>query len=266
MGLLDDIHNQADQKRQRLSEEEHLAYQQEKTYVEHINPRLKKVYSYFNELINELNFIDEPVYCAYQVPGGGIQQDFYHGKYNIASNSSNRMTEIRISFLCQRDKPIHFVIDNENKANAIIDDLHRFKVGYDYRPNYGQNGLKNGTQIDLTGQIPIHIKLYLVPGTIELRLETFNLPSLGLFEKTFKPHEIDEKFMEQLGLLLLRRENSIIKYDLPAQNRKIIQENLKQDKAERLKEKIQTSLYNPGAVQENKAPKPGLFKRLFSRN
>ncbi len=265
MGLLDDIHNQADKKRERLSEEEHLAYQQEKTYVEHINPRLKKVYGYFNELVNELNFIDEPVYCAYDIPGAGIQQDFYHGKYNIASNSSDRMTEIRITFLCQRDKPIHFVIDNEFKANAVIDDLHRFKVGYDHRPHYGQNGIKSGTQFDLTGQIPIHIKLYLVPGTIELKLETYNLPSLGTFEKTFKPHEIDEEFMEQLGLSLLRRENSIMKFDLPAQNRKRIQNNLKQEKAERLKEKIQ-SMYNPEAIQENKAPKPGFFKRLFSRH
>jgi hypothetical protein len=266
MGLLDDIHKQADDKRQLLSEEEHLAYKQEKTYLEHINPRLKKVYSYFNELVNELNFLDNPVYCAYEIPGAGIQQGFYHGKYNIASNSSERMTEIRISFLCQRDKPINFIIDNELRANTVIDDLHRFKVGSDHRPHFGQNGIRSGTQFDLTGQIPVHIKLYLVPGSIEIKLETFNLPSLGLFEKTFKPHELDDQFMEQLGLFLLRRENSIMKFDLPAQNRKVIQENLKHDKANKLKEKIQSQLYNPEAIQENKAPKPGFFKRLFSRN
>ena len=87
-----------------------------------------KIKYYFNELVNELNFLDDSVFCAYKIPGADIQQDFYHVKYNISSNSSDRMTEIRISFLCLRDKPIHFVIENENKAGSIIDDLHSFKV------------------------------------------------------------------------------------------------------------------------------------------
>ena len=262
MGLLDDIHNQADEKRQRLSDEEHLAYHQEKTYIEHINPRLKKVYSYFSELVNELNFLDEPTYCAYEIPGAGIQQDFYHGKYTIASDSSHRMTEIKISFLCQRDKPINFVIENESTAAGIIDELHRNQVGLAHKPNFDSRGQRKGTRLDLTGQVPVQIRLFIVPGSIDIKLQATNMPVLGTFEKAFKPHEIDEQFMEQLGLCLLRRENDIMKFSLPIESGRWVR---RQQQTENHSEKPQKHVFNPDAVQENKAPRPGFFKRLFSR-
>ncbi|MBT8440324.1 MAG: hypothetical protein HKP55_05670 [Gammaproteobacteria bacterium] len=263
MGLLDDVHNQADEKRQRLSDEEHLAYQQEKTYAEHINPRLIKVYVYFNELVNELNFLDEPVYCAYEIPGGGIQQDFYHGKYTIASDSSHRLTEIKISFLCQRDKPINFIIDNEITAAGIIDELHANKVGLAHKPNFDSRGQRKGTRLDLTGQIPVQIRLFIVPGSIEIKLQATNMPVLGIFEKSFKPHEIDEQFMEQLGLCLLRRENNLMTFNLPIEPSNTVR---RQEQTENNPDKPQKYVFNPDAVQENKAPKPGFIKRLFSRH
>lgn len=180
MGLLDDIHNQADRKRQRLNEDAHLAHHQEKTYIEHINPRLKKAYSYFNELINELNFLDEPVYCAYEISGAGIQQDFYHGRYTIASDSSQRLTEINISFLCQRDKPISFIIEDENTATDIINELHHNQVGLTHKPNFDTKGRRQGTRVDLSGQIPVKIRLFVLPDSIEIMMQAINIPKLGV--------------------------------------------------------------------------------------
>jgi len=263
MGLLDDIQNRAESKRLRLSEEEHIAHHQEKAYAEHINPRLKKAYSYFNELINELNFLDEPVYCAYEIPGAGIVQDFYHGKYMIASDSSQRLTEIKISFLCQRDKPVSFTINNEKHAAQIIDELHQHNVGVAHKPNFDSRGRRKGTRIDLTGQVPVQIRLFMVPGSIEIMLQAINIPTLGKYEKSFKPHHIDDQFMEQLGLCLLRRENDIMEFSIPIEPSKAVQ---MQQQNESLGNKAHKHVFNPDAVQENKAPKPGFFKRLFSRN
>jgi hypothetical protein len=93
-------------------------------------------------------------------------------------------------------------------------------------------------------------------------LQASNMPVLGKFEKPFKPHEIDEQFMEQLGFCLLRRENELMEFNLPIEPSQTAR---RQDQAKNNPDKPQKHVFNPDAVQENKAPKPGFFKRLFSR-
>lgn len=267
MSLLDDIHQQANAKRREIDSAEKRAEQHEQVYLSKINPALKKAYAYLNDLINELNFIDDPVVCSYKIPGlSELQGNFYHGKYSIATNSSDRMTEIRISFICLRDKPIHFLIENDSQANSVSDELFRFKIGYDQRPVYDNRNRKIGTYFDLTGQIAVQVKIFVIPNSARLKVESHNFPSLGVFDKTFEPDEIQDDFADQIGLFILRRDNDIMKFELPAETRAALQEKLKEDNAKKKRENIQARLYNPNAVQENKAPKPGFFKRLFSRN
>jgi hypothetical protein len=266
MSLLDDIHQKANAKRSEIDSAEKRAEHFEHIYLTTINPALKKTYSYLNELVNELNFIDDPVVCSYKIPGlEEPQENFYHGKYSIATNSSERMTEIRISFICLRDKPIHFLIENDKRANAISDELFSFQVGYDQRPVYDNRNRKIGTYFDLTGQIAVQVRVFVVPGSAKLKIESHNFPSLGHFDKTIEPDQLGN-LAEQIGLFILRRDNSIMTFDLPSETRADIQHRLKQDNARQQREEIKARLNNPNAVQENKAPKPGFFRRLFSRN
>ena len=267
MSLLDDIHQQADAKRREIDNAEKRAEHFDQIYLSKINPALKKTYAYLNDLINELNFIDDPVVCSYKIPGlNEPQENFYHGKYNIATNSSERMTEIRISFICLRDKPIHFLIENDNQANSVSDELFRFNIGYDQRPVYDNRNRKIGTYFDLTGQIAVQVRISVIPNSARVKVEAHNFPSLGIFDKTFEPDEIQDNFADQVGLFILRRDNDIMKFELPAETRAALQEKLKADNDRKKLENIKARLYNPNAVQENKAPKPGFFKRLFSRN
>ena len=267
MSLLDDIHQQANAKRREIGSAEKRAEQHEKIYLSKINPALKKAYSYLNDLINELNFIDDPVVCSYKIPGlDEPLGNFYHGKYSIATNSSERMTEIRISFICLRDKPVHFMIENDNQANSVSDELFRYKIGYDQRPVYDNRNRKLGTYFDLTGQVSVQVRIFVIPNSATVKVESINFPSLGHFDKTFEADELEDNFADQIGLFILRRENDIMSFDFPAETRAAIQERLKEDNDRKKIENIKAQLHNPNAVQENKAPKPGFFKRLFSRN
>ena len=69
MSLLDDIHQKANAKRREIDSVEKRAEHFEQIYLSTINPALKKTYSYLNDLVNELNFIDDPVVCSYKIPG-----------------------------------------------------------------------------------------------------------------------------------------------------------------------------------------------------
>jgi len=264
MSLLDEIQNQAEQKRQNISEEERFSSQLEEIYIEKVNPRFKDLYSYFNELINNLNFVDEALYCAYKIPGAGIVNDFYHSTYRISANSSDRMTEIKINFQCLRDKPIQFLIEDEAQALTIRNELHKYKVNFEYRHSFAKSNMKAGIQFNLNGQIPVQIRLFVEPKSVKIKLEATNIPELGLLLKNYEPHEINNEFTENLGHFMLRQNSEIITFDLPAQNRQQIEDD-KEKKAQELKARIQASLNNPNSAQENKSSKPGFFKRLFTK-
>jgi len=64
-------------------------------------------------------------------------------------------------------------------------------------------------------------------------------------------------------LCLLRRENNLMTFSVPVEPSKTA---LSQRLADDNPEQSGKYVFNPDAVQENKAPKPGFFKRLFSRN
>lgn len=261
MSLLDDIHNKAEHKRLRDEDDESGQFDFEKTYQDHINPRLKQVYSYFNTLIADLNYLDEPVSCTYTIPGAGNIDGFLQSGYRIAADNSNRLTDIRISFLLQRNDPVEFSIDSKTQSEQTRDNLHRFKVGFKHQPRHIP-GRETGATFTLTGQIPVQIRLFVEPGTIDIILETSNIPVLGLFQKTFKPHEINEYFMEGLGRFLLRQENTLLDEIIGSET--LI--HTEEEELAQLRKKLKARSRDPAYAQENKAPKPGFFKRLFLRN
>ncbi len=261
MSLLDDIQKKAEHKRQQQHGEATFASQLEQTYSQHINPRLKRVYAFFNSLIAELNYLDEPVTCAYKIPGAGTVKNFQHSHYRIAANSSDRLTDIRINFLCQRDTPIAFLVETEARAEQIRDELHRLQVGFEHRPDYAK-GLENAaTFFTLTGQIPVQIRLHVEPNSTNIVLETINLPELGIFKKTLKPHEINDEFMDSLGRFMMRQHSNI---DMHADSPHQAAGESAEEQAEKIRKQLRAKSHDPAFAQENKAPKPGFFKRLFS--
>ena len=267
MSLFDEINRQAEEKRQQLESDNQFESQLEKTYILHINPRMKSFYSYFNKLIENLNFIDEHISCSYSVPGAGKVEDFFHGKYQITADNSDHMREIRVNYHCNRSKPFDFIIASSNEANQVREDLHRLNISFEYKPNYSRHG-NTGTLFTLKGEIPVQIRLYLEPDSINITLETINLPGLGVFSKSLRPDELNEDFMEDLGRFMLRQKSNIKMSETVIEV--ITDGAVEGDQDEKLKAELRKQLRkkarDPAFAQENKAPKPGFFKRLFSRN
>ena len=264
MSILDDIQQQADNKRQQQDNEKKFAAQLEQTYIQHINPRLNQVFSYFNELINNLNYIDEPVVCSYEIPGAGQVNNFEHTNYRISADSSDRLTEITINFLCLRNKPIDFLIESETDANKVRDDLSRLNVGFKHRPEYVRGGKHAATLFTLTGQIPVQLRLFLEPSSINIVLEAINLPRLGIYSEVYKPHELTDEFMDNLARFMLRKDSPITMTASASDNDS--SEMSQEEQTAKLKKQLRAKSHDPAFAQENKTPKPGFFKRLFSKN
>lgn len=262
MSLFDDIHKQALAKRQQLGEDGKPLSHRAKVYLEHINPRLKQTFSYFNTLISDLNFLNEPVNCRFSFPGTGKVAEFLQGEYRIAADNSDRLTEITISFNYQRDSEFKFPIEDKLQAEQIRDYLHRHKVRFRHQLRHVA-GEQPGVLFILTGQIPGHIRLYVDPESVDIILETLNLPELGMWRKSLRAHEINEAFLEALGRLLLHQENHLF-------TEMVTMEDAKKSKAARqdvasLKKQLKKKSHDPTFAQENKAPKPGILKRLFAK-
>lgn len=267
MSLLDDINRQAEQKRQQLESGNQFSSQLEKTYVLHINPRLKAFYSYFNKLTENLNFINQHASCTYDIPGAGNIDGFVQGKYHIVADNSDHMKEIKIKYHCDRNKPFDFIITSNDEAKQVRDNLYRLNVSFEHKPNYKKHG-NTGTLFILSGKIPVQIRLYLEPDSINITLESINLPRLGVFSKRLRPDEINEDFMENVGHFLLRKSSNIEMKETVVEL--ITGDRIEDDPDEKLRKELKKQLRkkarDPAFAQENKAPKPGFFKRLFTRN
>lgn len=262
MSLFDDIHQQAQAKRQRLGDDGNPLSHREKVYLEHINPRFKQAFSYFNTLISDLNFLDERINCRFSLPGTAKVAEFLQGDYRIAADNSDRLTEITITFNYRRDSEFKFPVEDKSQAEQTRDYLHRHKVRFRHQLRHVA-GEQPGVLFILTGQIPGHIRLYVDPNSVDIILETLNLPELGIMRASLRAHEINEDFLEALGRLLLHQDNQLLS-DMESldDTNKVNSET--QDLA-RLKKKLKKKSRDPAFAQENKAPKPGIISRLFSK-
>lgn len=257
MSLLDDIENEAQQQRQQLGATENV---QQRAYRQHTLPRLRQAYGFFNDLIGRLAELQAPVTCQYEIPGTGSVSDFAHSDYRIATDNSDQLTDLRITFNCVRDKAIEFVVRQPEKVQQVRDALHATGLSFDQRPGYVRGGRDQGTLFTVAGQVPVQIRLCAIADSLDLLLLVMNLPELGTRQKRLRPDQVNEDFLDQLGRFMLRRDNQLTFDDQASTSQPDGMDT------ESLRRQLKAKRLDPAMAQENKAPRPGFFRRLFRRH
>ena len=236
MGILDDLKNQSEiQKAGEASEAQRHA-DLLKYYQENLHPKMLQLYTFLNELIENLNYIKLETKASYPIHPDGSLQEFNQADYNVTIDSSKEVKEINLRFNCYLEKPLVFEVESSERVLRYAEILDSYRIDYDRTDNKDNNYDLIGAKFKVIAPVPVNI---ILKGDIEsssIHLLLNNFEKSGTSKHTYKERHVTEEFIDDFGKFILRQNPMFLKLHIKDEHvekiRKNVQEDLKQRQAE----------------------------------
>jgi len=263
MGILDDLKNQSDALKQNEQQEKQKQADLLKFYQEKLHPKMLQVYSFLNELVEHLNYINQDTKVLYPVSPDGSMQEFLQHNYKVTIDSATEVKEINLHFYCKLAQPLVFEVENAERVQRFADVLHSYRIDFDRTDNKDNNYELISTKFKVLGPLPVNIILQgdIATSSIHLILKNFETP--GFSKHTYKERHITDEFIDDFGKFILRQNPEFLKLDIADEHKEKIREHIKADMLQREKELKEASaqLEIEKKQQADKKSWKNLFKK-----
>ena len=236
MGILDDLKNQSDiQKADEASEAQRQA-DLLKFYQENLHPKMLKIYTFLNELIEHLNYIKTETDISYPVQSDGGMQAFKQSDYKVTIDSANEVKEINLRFYCNLDEPLVIEMENAERIQRYVEVLHSYRIDFDRTDNKDSDYDLISSKIKVNGPVPVNVILQGDVETSSIHLILSNFEKPGFSKHTYKERHITEEFIDGLGKFILRQNPMFLKLDIADEHKDKIRQNIQADLKQRQEE------------------------------
>ena len=233
MGVLDDLRKKSAEQRanedaaRRRKEEQQAFYQQE------IRPRLEQIFTYLNELADQLNYIKPDLKYTYVLPGGVKLANLKQKDYSMEADSRDNMTKIAFKFFCLDEGKVKFSVDNKKTMDKLNEFMHECRLRYLTSQIKDDKQNVIGADITVENIVPIGFQFNadIENGNIILWIRNFE--KLGIRKIMLLPRQVNEKMLDDLGKYIVREVDRFMQLDIDEQSKKELQEKIKQDKIRR---------------------------------
>jgi hypothetical protein len=218
MGVLDELRKKADEKKAAEQQEAKTNERLEAIYQAKILPKMQFMFDNFQEAIDYLNFLEEPVqvknYCTKYPQFGTLSQSNY--KINtdgrIGLTDYNRLMQINVSFFCEAKGEFSYRLEAEPLAEKEVQFLQSKKLLFDWKHHAPVGGVPY-TMFTIQRKIPVAFRVEVDFQQSMLKVFIKNHENLQSFAKSFSPEQLDNDFLDSLLSYFLRKDNRFAKVD-----------------------------------------------------
>lgn len=234
MSLLDDLRQQAEDI-QRNGKNTPEA-QRERFYQSHLKPSLQDIHTYLLDLKTQLDIVEPDIRHGYDLPGVGRVENLRQRDYVVNVDSFEHIKTVRLRFVCIADKPEKFEIRSRTDADTVHDFFNSQRMQFAEWAIRDPRGKLIGANFE--GRVKIE-NLFLFQADIEagnIRMVTSNFDNVGVQRFVYRPEDITEGWLDNLGNLVLRKHhqlNSLEISDLEIESiRRLVEEEKQARQAE----------------------------------
>lgn len=233
MGVLDDLRRQSAEQRAREDAARQREQEQQVFYQQEIRPRLEQVYTYLNELTEQLNYIKPDIKFSYNLPGGVQFNSLKQENYNMEADSRDNMKQVALRFYCQAGGATTFRVEGKKTYDKLNEFMHQCRLRY--KTSQIKDEMHGVIAVEITTEniIPIdfQFKADIENGCIILWIRNFE--KLGIRKILLLPRQINDDMLDDLGKYIVREVDRFMQLDIDEQSRKELQEKLKQEQIRR---------------------------------
>ena len=266
MGLLDDLRNQADSKRE---VEEADALRQaglEAYYVESMQPRMVKAYQFFTEFVNHLNYIKQETFADYPLLPKGEPLRLQQQDYTVVIDSSKALKKINFSMLCVLDTPREFELFGKEVVLSHAERIERYSFKHERKNRKNANMGLESAKFILEGPLPLSVQVFADVASSKIKLDLRNFNEPGFTKYTLTAEQFDDAFLDRLGTFILRQENVLFGGEEISEDAKkvlrdkiIVEKRIREEEMREAEERIKAE---EEALKQRPAKEP--FKRAVN--
>lgn len=263
MGILDDLKNEsANQKADEAKEEQRQA-DLLKYYQENIHPKMLQLYTFLNEFIEHLNYINKITKVSYPIAPNGDLCEFEQSGYKVTIDSTKAIKDLNLSFSCELKEPLVFELENSERIFTYTDLLNTYRIDFDRIDNKDNNYELISSKFKIKG--PIHVNIILQAdiqtSSINMLLNNFEKP--GASKHIFKERHITEEFIDGFGKYILHENPMFLKLEIADDEKDKIRQNIQAD-LKRRKDELEEA-ERLLKLEEEKEKEKKSWKNLFKK-
>jgi len=236
MGLLDQLREESSSAKSSEQKEKLRLEELQKSYDSIVTPKLEQIWSFLKELEQHLNYLKPEVYVDYEVAGFGTFKNLNQAHYKMEKGRKNILKRIPFRYICDSNDTLHLSIEGNRKLAAVIEELDRIGLKYQCKKQRDANNEVFAGEIEVQASVPVSITFEGVVETASIQLTVKNYDSLTTSKTFLNPEHIDAEFLDQLGLFILRKENSFLKKELSEEEKQQFRKMVKDAEQERVHE------------------------------
>jgi len=263
MGILDDLKNQAEDKKAKEEQEKRRQIELHQYYQKNIHPKMLQLYTFLNEFIEHLNYIKNITKVSYPIAPDGSLVEFEQSDYKITIDSTKAITDMNLRFDCTLSEILVYEIENSERILSYTDVLHSYRIDFDRVDVKDNNYDLIRAKFKIKGPISVNIILQadIQTSSINMLLNNFDKP--GSSKHIYKERHITEEFIDDFGKFILRQNPMFLKLDIAEEHKEQIREKIQEDlklrqqeleEAERLLE-----------IERNKEKEKKSWKNVFKK-
>lgn len=264
MSVLDELRKKADEKKAAEQQQAMTNEELEQIYQTKMLPKMQLIFDNFQETINYLNFLEEPIqvnnYCPKYPQFGDLFQSNYKintdGRIGLADYS--RLMQINVSFFCQAEGEFSYRLESDPLIDKEIEFLQSKNLIFDWKHKSIVGGYC--TLFIIQRKIPVLFRIEVDYKHSLFKVFIRNHENLQSFAKSFTPEQVDNDFLEALLSYFLRKDNRFVTVDdLSIEYKKAIKA------AVQIKAQQYAKTLPPPEENEPEPLKQSPIKSLFSR-
>ncbi len=232
MGVLEQLRQEAGQKKSSEQQGVDLGQQREQLYKTKILPKMQEVLKYLQELVEHLNYLEVPIqienYTAKYSKLGVLAQKNY--KINTDGyggfTALDKLQHINVTFYCEGSGELQHVVHTKSAIEQEVAFLHNNRLTSKiHRTAKSVNG-EEVANFSILRKIPVRVRFVVDYEQSRIKLLINNYEDFSVFAESYKAEELSTEFLDELARYLLRQDNNFIKAEITDEYRENLRKKL----------------------------------------
>lgn len=233
MGILDDLKKEAGRLQEKQESEQGSVARQDQRYHEVAKPLMKRIATYLCEMTEQLKVVKLAVPVAYDVPGIGLVKELHQDSYRVYLDSREAPRKIAFQFACISGSVNKYTVTPATAADEARQFMKKQQIHFSEWGVRDNQDKLTGAHFECQMQIQVKLVFALDMENERLVVTTINRHGLTIKHSNFGFDSIDDKWMDELGRYILRKNEHLGVLEIPESARQEIQKKLKEEELRR---------------------------------
>ncbi|MGV6851850.1 MAG: hypothetical protein ACWA5R_06690 [bacterium] len=235
MGFLDDLEQEAQQRKEAEDQAKEEYAKRQTRYRKEVEPALVKIYEHLQRLIKNLAYVKKAIHITHPINGYGDVSFTVDPDFKLNLERERWKCEISMTSIAsaEKDKSPEVKVDGQRQIKVIQQQLIDLHLGGNALVSKDEFGKPQSAIFQISGKINIAAKFHANAHEGKIVMELKNMDGIGLAVRHYRAEQINDDFLDQFSRFIVGETSTLLREELPEEYRRQLQIKVKKEQMRR---------------------------------